>query len=51
MLANNLAKMNWFMDDLNVFFDMEVEGEVSPDNLNVLWQDFILEVLVKVIEA
>jgi hypothetical protein len=49
MLANNLAKMTWFMDDLNVFFDMEVE--VSPDNLNVLWQDFILEVLVKVIEA
>jgi len=49
MLANNLAKMNWFMDDLNVFFDME--AEVSPDNLNVLWQDFILEVLVKVIEA
>jgi hypothetical protein len=49
MLANNLAKMNWFMDDLNVFFDME--EEISPDNLNVLWQDFILEVLVKVIEA
>jgi hypothetical protein len=49
MLANNLAKMNWFMDDLNVFFDME--WEVSPDNLNVLWQDFILEILVKVIEA
>ena len=49
MLANNLAKMNWFMDDLNVFFDME--EEVGPDNLNVLWQDFILEVLIKVIEA
>ena len=49
MLANNLAKMNWFMDDLNVFFDME--GEVGPNDLNVLWQDFILEVLVKVIEA
>jgi hypothetical protein len=37
------------MDDLNVFFDME--GEVSPNDLNALWQNFISEVLVKVIEA
>jgi hypothetical protein len=49
MLAQNLAKITWFMDDLDAFFDME-ESAKYPD-LNILWQDFIIEIIIPVIES
>ena len=49
MLAQNLAKIVWFMSDVDTFMDLE--ETVDEKSIKCLWDDFFSEMLLKSVDA
>ncbi len=49
MLAKNLAKIVWFMSDVDTFMDLEEVADKKA--IQCLWDEFFMEMILKPIDA